>query len=182
MKALATLAWPVGPDRAVVSRNFTLSVALPLMAGGGPAVHRVRALGSLAPVPPDKGVLPWRTEPGCPYNQLSDNLKRAVIASEDDGFANHNGVELDALEKAWAKNSAKAAATVPEPKAQHQSHPRVVGGSTIAQQLARNLFTVGRTHPVSQGPGVCAHRWRWKGLLSGKRRILEILPQQRGMR
>ena len=39
------------------------------------------------------------------YNQLSDNLKRAVIASEDDIFAQHDGVQWDAIEKAWAKNA-----------------------------------------------------------------------------
>ena len=35
---------------------------------------------------------------------ISDNLKRAVIASEDASFLDHSGVEWDALEKAWEKN------------------------------------------------------------------------------
>ena len=35
---------------------------------------------------------------------IADNLKRAVIASEDAGFVEHRGVEWDALEKAWEKN------------------------------------------------------------------------------
>jgi monofunctional biosynthetic peptidoglycan transglycosylase len=74
------------------------------------------------------------------YAQISDHLKRAVIASEDDGFVNHDGVDWDALEKAWAKNS-KA-----EQRAEQRGTtkpPKVVGGSTITQQLAKNLFLSG---------------------------------------
>ena len=87
----------------------------------------------------DKGSLPW-AQTWVPYAQLSDNLKRAVIASEDDGFASHDGVDWDALEKAWAKNSkveqrAEAKGTTKPPK--------VVGGSSITQQLAKNLLLSG---------------------------------------
>ena len=48
----------------------------------------------------DKGRLPWRQQ-WVEYEQISDHLKRAVIASEDDGFSYHDGVDWDALEKAW---------------------------------------------------------------------------------
>jgi monofunctional biosynthetic peptidoglycan transglycosylase len=48
----------------------------------------------------DQGRLPWRQQ-WVPYDQISIQLKRAVIASEDDGFASHDGVDWDALEKAW---------------------------------------------------------------------------------
>jgi monofunctional biosynthetic peptidoglycan transglycosylase len=37
--------------------------------------------------------------------KINDSLKRAVIASEDDGFSSHDGVDWEALEKAWVKNS-----------------------------------------------------------------------------
>jgi monofunctional biosynthetic peptidoglycan transglycosylase len=87
----------------------------------------------------DKGHLPW-SQQWVDYGQISDNLKRAVIASEDDGFVNHDGVDWDALEKAWAKNS-KA-----EQRAEQRGTtkpPKVVGGSTITQQLAKNLFLSG---------------------------------------
>src|SRR3984885_11247894 len=61
-----------------------------------------------------------------PYEQISRNLKRAIIASEDANFVNNNGYETDAILQAWEKNKAKG---------------RIVrGGSTISQQLARNLF------------------------------------------
>jgi monofunctional biosynthetic peptidoglycan transglycosylase len=44
----------------------------------------------------EKGRLPWRQQ-WVSYAQISDNLKRAVIASEDDSFAYHDGVDWDAL-------------------------------------------------------------------------------------
>jgi monofunctional biosynthetic peptidoglycan transglycosylase len=85
------------------------------------------------------GKLPWAQQ-WVDYGQISDNLKRAAIASEDDGFSSHDGVDWDALEKAWAKNN-KA-----EQRAELKGTskpPKVVGGSTITQQLAKNLFLSG---------------------------------------
>jgi monofunctional biosynthetic peptidoglycan transglycosylase len=64
-----------------------------------------------------------------PYGAISANLKRAVIASEDANFTEHDGVDWEALEKAYARNSKK--------------HKVVGGGSTITQQLAKNLFLSG---------------------------------------
>jgi monofunctional biosynthetic peptidoglycan transglycosylase len=61
-----------------------------------------------------------------PYDQISRNLKRAIIASEDANFVNNNGYETDAILQAWEKNKARGKI--------------VAGGSTITQQLARNLF------------------------------------------
>jgi monofunctional glycosyltransferase len=79
-----------------------------------------------------------------PYDQISDHLKRAVIASEDGDFAYHDGVEWDAIERAWKRN------TRAEQQAERRSKrtgkviaPKVVGGSTITQQLAKNLFLSG---------------------------------------
>jgi monofunctional biosynthetic peptidoglycan transglycosylase len=90
--------------------------------------------------------------------QISPNLKRAVIASEDAGFAEHSGVEWDALEKAWERNqkaearvakinerlekqAVKSPATAEARKPLRE--PKVIGGSTITQQLAKNLFLAG---------------------------------------
>lgn len=64
-----------------------------------------------------------------PYDRISINLKRAIIASEDSNFSGHTGVELDAVLKAWEKNNKKGKV--------------VAGGSTITQQLAKNLFLSG---------------------------------------
>ena len=51
-----------------------------------------------------KDRLRWRQD-WVPYDNISNHLKRAVIASEDDIFAQHDGVQWDAIEKAWAKNA-----------------------------------------------------------------------------
>jgi monofunctional biosynthetic peptidoglycan transglycosylase len=64
-----------------------------------------------------------------PYQRISNHLKRAIIAAEDSGFAEHQGVDWEALEKAYQKNLQKGKV--------------VAGGSTITQQLAKNLFLSG---------------------------------------
>lgn len=63
------------------------------------------------------------------YDRISTNLKRAIIASEDANFSEHEGIDWDALQKAYEKNSRKGKV--------------VAGGSTITQQLAKNLFLSG---------------------------------------
>ena len=116
----------------------------------------------------DKSGLPWRQQ-WVPYAQLPDNLKRAVLASEDDGFATHDGVDWDALEKAWNKN-AKA-----EQRAELKGTtkpPKVVGGSTITQQLAKNLFLSGERNLFRKGQEFVL-TMALETLL-GKKRILEI--------
>lgn len=65
-----------------------------------------------------------------PYDRISNNLKRAIIASEDANFSEHEGVDWEALQKAYEKNSRKGKV--------------VAGGSTITQQLAKNLFLSGQ--------------------------------------
>ena len=72
-----------------------------------------------------------------PYNSISPNLKRAVIASEDANFADHDGVDWEALQKAYERNNKK--------------HKVVGGGSTITQQLAKNLFLSGSRNYVRKG-------------------------------
>ncbi|KMN83585.1 monofunctional biosynthetic peptidoglycan transglycosylase [Chromobacterium alkanivorans] len=60
------------------------------------------------------------------YEQISPNLKRALIASEDAKFVDHEGFDWDGIEVAFEKNLKKGKI--------------VAGGSTISQQLAKNLF------------------------------------------
>lgn len=118
-------------------------------------------------------------------DRLSANLKRAVIASEDAGFVEHTGVEWDALEKAWEKNQrAEAAAERRNAQVQKQQaqkpqapprrsvEPKLVGGSTISQQLAKNLFLSGERTVLRKGQEFVL-TMVLEALLS-KRRILEI--------
>lgn len=123
----------------------------------------------------DQDTLPWRQQ-WVPYAQISSNLKRAVIASEDDGFSDHDGVDWDALEKAWQKNNRaqaqadKKAAAAPSGKATRP--PKIVGGSTITQQLAKNLFLSGERTLLRKGQEFVL-TILLETLLS-KQRILEI--------
>ncbi len=61
-----------------------------------------------------------------PYERISIHLKRAVITSEDARFSEHEGVDWDAIEKAYETNLKRGRPAK--------------GGSTITQQLAKNLF------------------------------------------
>jgi monofunctional biosynthetic peptidoglycan transglycosylase len=75
-----------------------------------------------------------------PYNRISNNLKRAIIASEDANFSEHDGIDWQAMEKAYEKNTKKGKV--------------VAGGSTITQQLAKNLFLSGERSYVRKGQEV----------------------------
>jgi monofunctional biosynthetic peptidoglycan transglycosylase len=65
-----------------------------------------------------------------PYERIGITLKRAVIAAEDSGFVEHDGVEWDAIRNAWRYNQ----------RQEELGRSRRRGGSTITQQLAKNLF------------------------------------------
>ena len=113
----------------------------------------------------------WRS-----YDQISPQLKRAVIASEDGGFTAHEGVDWDALESAWLKNEKLAQQA--ERRAAQAADPakvkpaKVVGGSTITQQLAKNLLLSGERTVLRKGQEFVL-ALMLEALLS-KQRILEI--------
>jgi monofunctional biosynthetic peptidoglycan transglycosylase len=102
-------------------------------------------------------------------NDMSIHLKKAVLAAEDDGFSQHSGVEWDALEAAWAKNQKRT-----EKAKQTGSAKRIklVGGSTITQQLAKNLLLSGE-RSLTRKLQELALTWMLELMLS-KHRILEI--------
>ena len=93
-----------------------------------------------------------------PYPKISTHLKRAVIAAEDDKFVDHEGFDWEGIQKAIEKNQKKGKV--------------VAGGSTISQQLAKNLL-------LSPSKTVLrkleeASITLWLELLWDKRRILEV--------
>jgi monofunctional glycosyltransferase len=69
-----------------------------------------------------------------PYAQISPNLKRALVASEDAKFLDHEGFDWEGIQVAWEKNLKKGRI--------------VAGGSTISQQLAKNLFLSSARNPL----------------------------------
>lgn len=70
-----------------------------------------------------------------PYDKISNHLKRAVLVSEDDIFFQHKGVRVEDMQKAWEKNQQQN-----QQKSGSKSKTTLRGGSTITQQLAKNLF------------------------------------------
>jgi monofunctional glycosyltransferase len=107
-----------------------------------------------------------------PYAQMSDNLKRAVIASEDGDFVYHDGVEWDAIEKAWQKNSKAEELAIKRSRSGKVRVPKIIGGSTITQQLAKNLFLSGERTLLRKGQEFLLTLAL--ELILPKRRILEI--------
>ena len=115
----------------------------------------------------EKQQVPWAQQ-WVDDDQLPRTLKRAVIASEDDLFASHDGVNWEALQLSRKKNE-KAQARA---EARGLSTVKLVGGSTITQQLAKNLFLSGERTLLRKGQELVI-TLMLEGLLD-KRRILEI--------
>ncbi len=93
-----------------------------------------------------------------PIGEISPDMIRAVIASEDSRFCSHHGFDLTAIDKALQHNEARPG--------------RVRGGSTISQQTAKNVFLWPDRSWVRQGVEA------WFSVLFetmwGKRRIMEV--------
>lgn len=124
--------------------------------------------------------LPWRQE-WTRYDHISTPLKRAVIASEDGDFINHDGIEWEAIEQAWQKNAkaqdladkrSKKASTNNKAALQAVKAPKIIGGSTISQQLTKNLFLSGERTLLRKGQEFVLTQLL--EVLLSKRRILEI--------
>jgi len=91
------------------------------------------------------------------YNAISNHLKRAVITAEDAKFSAHGGVDWPAIEQAFQNNL---------------QGRRIKGGSTITQQLAKNLFLSGeRSYLRKSQELVITYMIE---MFMSKRRILEI--------
>ena len=148
---------------------FVLRIAtMALLAPQSSAFQRSEAWRLVS----EKDQLKWRQQ-WVSYDKLSDHLKRAVIASEDDSFVGHDGIDWEALEKAWQKNTrAEAQAAKRATKPAKTGRVKVVGGSTITQQLAKNLFLSGERTLLRKGQEFVI-TLLLEAILS-KQRILEI--------
>ncbi len=93
-----------------------------------------------------------------PYGRISENLKRAVIAGEDQRFLDHHGFDVEAIGEAIEKNATSGRIRR--------------GASTISQQLARNLFLSPRRTWLRKGQEAVITTMIERAL--GKRRIFEI--------
>ncbi|HOD09613.1 MAG TPA: monofunctional biosynthetic peptidoglycan transglycosylase [Flavobacterium sp.] len=92
-----------------------------------------------------------------PIENISPNLQKAVIASEDGNFLKHNGFDFKAMQKAFKNN---------------QKGKRLKGGSTISQQTAKNVFLwQGRSYLRK---GLEAYFTVLIELIWGKERIMEV--------
>jgi monofunctional biosynthetic peptidoglycan transglycosylase len=93
-----------------------------------------------------------------PYERIATSLKRAVVVAEDAKFSDHEGFDWEAIEKAREKNRQKGRI--------------VAGGSTISQQLAKNLFLSGERSAWRKGQEALITVMIEQ--VMDKRRILEI--------
>lgn len=71
------------------------------------------------------------------YDRISPDLKRAVVTAEDSKFSDHEGFDIEGIQTAVKKNLKKG--------------KLVAGGSTISQQLAKNLFLSGDRNFIRKG-------------------------------
>ena len=92
------------------------------------------------------------------YGHISGNLKRAVVAAEDARFLTHEGVDWEAMEKAYEQNLKRG----------RVAH----GGSTISQQLAKNLFLSGQRSYLRKAQELLI-TWMVEAVWN-KKRILEV--------
>jgi monofunctional glycosyltransferase len=92
------------------------------------------------------------------YDRIALSLKQAVVAAEDDKFIDHEGFDWEGMQKALEKNQRKGKV--------------VAGGSTISQQLAKNLFLSATKTPWRKAQEAVITVWL--ELFWDKRRILEV--------
>lgn len=105
-----------------------------------------------------RGDEPRRVQQWVPYERIAQTLKRAVLVAEDDAFWDHEGVDMNALQRAVEVNLEK--------------REFALGASTITQQLAKNLYLSPSKNPLRKIRELWIAR-RLEIELS-KRRILEL--------
>jgi monofunctional biosynthetic peptidoglycan transglycosylase len=123
-----------------------------------------------------KGQQPRREQTWVPLERISPNLQRAVLAGEDTNFLTHRGFDYEAIQKAFEQAQREAAR---EAKAEGENDDWLPslpefkrGGSTISQQLAKNLYLSSQRSLLRKGQEALLTVMLERTLT--KRRILEI--------
>jgi len=123
-----------------------------------------------------KGQQPRREQVWVPLERISPNLQRAVLAGEDTNFLTHRGFDYEAIQKAWdqaQRETARQAKVEGENDDWLPSLPEFKrGGSTISQQLAKNLYLSSQRSFLRKGQEAALTIMIERALT--KHRILEI--------
>ena len=123
-----------------------------------------------------RGQQPKREQAWAPLDRISPNLQRAVLAGEDTNFLTHRGFDYEAIQKAFEqaqRESARQAKAEGEDDDWLPSLPEFKrGGSTISQQLAKNLYLSSQRSFLRKGQEAALTIMLERTLT--KRRILEI--------
>ena len=123
-----------------------------------------------------KGQQPRREQVWVPLEKISTNLQRAVLAGEDTNFTTHRGFDYEAIQKAFEqaqRETARQAKAEGEDDDWLPSLPEFKrGGSTISQQLAKNLYLSSQRSFLRKGQEAALTVMLERTLT--KRRILEI--------
>lgn len=107
------------------------------------------------------------------YGKINIRLKQAVVAAEDGNFTEHSGVDWDAIESAYAHNrELEEARELAIARGRKPSSRPMRGGSTITQQLAKNLLLSNSRSYVRKGQELVITYMI--ELVMSKQRILEL--------
>jgi len=124
----------------------------------------------------EKGRPVKREQLWVPLDKISTNLQRAVLAGEDTNFSTHRGFDYEAIRNAWdhtQRESAREAKKEGEDDDWLPSLPEFKrGGSTISQQLAKNLYLSSQRSLFRKGQEAALTVMLERSL--NKRRLLEI--------
>jgi monofunctional biosynthetic peptidoglycan transglycosylase len=124
----------------------------------------------------DKGQQPKREQTWVPLEKISANLQRAVLAGEDTNFVTHHGFDYQAIQKAFEQAQREAAREAKKEGEDDDWLPSLPefrrGGSTISQQLAKNLYLSSQKNFIRKGQEAIVTIMLERALT--KRRILEI--------
>src|SRR6188508_3348409 len=123
-----------------------------------------------------KGQQPRREQVWVPLDKISPNLQRAVLAGEDTNFFTHHGFDYEAIQKAFEQAQREAAKQAKAEGEDDDWLPNLPefkrGGSTISQQLAKNLYLSSQRSFLRKGQEAALTLMLERSLT--KRRILEI--------